>query len=56
LLEFIPDSVNEEAVQQKYGKDKVLAELRAGSREIRKYRLADFPVVEKLETFMEDVQ
>ncbi|CAG0915400.1 unnamed protein product [Notodromas monacha] len=54
--DFSSESVTEVAIQSKYGQDRILAEFRCGNGNVQQFRLSDFPVGEKLETFMEDVQ
>jgi len=49
------ESLTEEAIHRYYGNDTVMASTKPGKEE-KLYRLADFPVHEKLEKFMEDVK
>jgi len=53
------ESVTEEAIHRYYGNNTVLASLKItvnGLEEEKQFKLADFPVHEKLEKFMEDVK
>jgi len=53
------ESVTEEAIHRYYGNNTVLASLKItsdGVTEEKQFKLADFPVHEKLEKFMEDVK
>lgn len=53
------ESVTEEAIHRYYGNNTVLASLKISSdgvTEEKQFKLADFPVHEKLEKFMEDVK
>jgi len=53
------ESVTEEAIHRYYGNNTVLASLKitvSGVTEEKQFKLADFPVHEKLEKFMEDVK
>ncbi|CAG0880838.1 unnamed protein product [Darwinula stevensoni] len=54
---FTPESVVDEAVQKHYGPEKPIAEIsHPDGRTGVTYTLADIPVIEKLEKFIEDVK
>jgi len=52
----INESITEEAIHRYYGNNAVMASIIHDKTEDSSFRLADFPVHEKLEKFMEDVK
>ena len=50
------DTVSEDSITVKYGSDTIMASMKKSDGKDLEFKLADFPVAEKLGKFMEDVK